>query len=97
MEELKKPINFSINVDVELIGKKSNVSIGQRKSDPRTLELREMCHMLISGVALLIRADINSPELMKDAIEHLNSEFGSVESFSDAKILNEEWIKKHKK
>lgn len=58
------------------------------------LSLKEVTHVLVSAVSLLIKScknedsEIKDYELMSEVIQHLNSEFSSVTSFSDAKTDN---------
>ena len=82
-------MNLSVIVETEILDGKSNVFIKLPPTQPK-LSFGEMSHILVSGISLLVKLsekDDGKPdhELMKEIIEHLHSEFVSIESFSDAK------------
>ena len=58
----------------------------------RVLSTRNMTHILTTAISLLIRSctkydtKISESDLIKEVIDHLNSEFISVDSYSDVKL-----------
>lgn len=83
---IKKTVVVDVITDTE-IGR-SIVNIGFPTDKP--LNVRESAHMLAAGISMLIRScdnnkmGIKSHELMKEVIDHLNNEYISVDSYSDA-------------
>jgi len=64
-------------------------------SSKQKLTLQETTHILTGAVAMLIRGvtkekdGISEGELMREVMEHLNSEFVNPDSFSDAEVKRE--------
>ena len=64
-------------------------------SSKQKLTLQETTHILTGAVAMLIRGvtkekdGISEGELMREVMEHLNSEFDNPDSFSDAEVKRE--------
>lgn len=66
---------------------KVNIEIGFINQEPK-LGYDETCHILASAISLLIRGTTKIDgtkdyKLMRDIIEHLNSEFVNLGSFDD--------------
>ena len=91
---------LSINVTItpsEKDGKVSDIRIGFPKGQ-RRLGIGEAAHVLVSGVALLIRSHTDnkkSAHLMTTIMEHLNKEFVEHNSFDDAWV-NPELLSENK-
>ena len=64
-------------------------------SSKQHLTLQETTHILVGAVAMLVRGvnkekdGISEGELMRNVMEHLNSEFVNPDSFSDAEVKRE--------
>ena len=83
-----------VNVNLKFEDDRAIINIGL-PHDKQKLTVKEMTHLLTGAVAMLIRGvdkekdGISEGELMKEVIEHLNSEFVNPNSFSDAEIKRE--------
>jgi len=68
--------------------------------DQEKIPLNIAAHMLASGISLIIKGcnssdlGIKDYELMKEIMDHLNSEFSSTKSFEDIEINDEFTSKK---
>ena len=90
---------YSITVNT-VIPEEGNVIVSiELPSNQIKLNIRQMAHLLLGGVNLLIKAcddksDIKDYELMGEITEHLNEAFGSTTDFQDVEMVNRLKIKK---
>ena len=82
-------MKYGVIVETEIVDRKANVYIKYPSNQPK-LTVSETSHILISGISLLVKLVEQQEgrpdyELMEEIVEHLNSEFISIKSFSDAK------------
>ena len=82
--------NYRVIVDVESSEGRSNISIGYPKNQP-LLSVRDTSHILAGAISLLIKTSSKGDkykdyELIQEVINHLNSEFVNIDSFSDAYV-----------
>lgn len=87
-------MKYSVTVGVELIDGIANVTVGQDKKDEE-LSFQQMAHILVGGISLLTKlvereSGQKDYELMSEVISHLNSEFISLTSFSNATNVRKE-------
>ena len=88
-------MKYSVIVETEIVDQKTNVYIKYPSDQPK-LSFTATSHILVSGISLLLKLveqQEGKPDykLMEEIVEHLNSEFVSTKSFSDAKsFLKEE-------
>lgn len=81
----------TIVVTAEFQDDKCEVGIGF-PSEQEMLDLRATTHVLVSAISLLVRScsnhniGIQEHELAKEVIEHFNSEFANIQSFSDSEV-----------
>lgn len=83
--------NIIVSAEFDHENQKVNVSISQ-PNEEKKLDFRSIAHILTSGIMLLTKlvnetSEIKDYQLMKEIIDHMNSEFVSLTSFSDAKII----------
>ena len=83
-------MKYSVIVETEIFGRNANVYIKYPSDQPK-LTFSETSHILISGISLLLKLveqQVGIPDynLMEEIVDHLNSEFVSIKSFSDAKV-----------
>lgn len=82
--------NLRVIIDVESSEGRSNISIGYPKNQP-LLSVRDTSHILAGAISLLIKTSSKGDkykdyELIQEVINHLNSEFVNIDSFSDAYV-----------
>lgn len=87
-------MKYSVIVETEIVDQKANVYIKYPSDQPK-LTFSETSHILVSGISLLLKLveqQEGKPDykLMEEIVEHLNSEFVSIKSFSDAKSFRKE-------
>ncbi len=71
------------------ISKKHNIFIRVPKEQDE-ITIDDICHILVSGISLLVKQSKHDAKLMKEIIEHLNSEFASAdETYKNTHYLNE--------
>lgn len=86
-------MKYIVNVEIDIKHDKSNVYVSQGQvEDTQKLSFREMSHVLVGGISLLVKlveqtGEMKDYELMEEVINHLNKEFVSLKSFADAKII----------
>jgi hypothetical protein len=85
-------VQVGVSLDINDITRIVNVSVLFPRNQEK-LTVKETAHVLVSGILTLIRScDENSPikdyELMEEVVNHLNSEFTSPTSYSDAKKID---------
>lgn len=86
-------IDVFVNCVIDNENQKTFISLGFPPNQEK-LSLKEVTHVLVSAVSLLVKScknedsEIKDYELMSEVIQHLNHEFSSVTSFSDAKTDN---------
>lgn len=85
-------MKYTVYVQTEIVDGKANVYVGQI-DNKITLSFSEMAHILAGGISLLCKlvneeSGENDYALMKEVVDHLNSEFISQSSYSDAEIIN---------
>ena len=97
--KIKMSVIVSVEAD-EIVDKKVNVSIGL-PSDQEDMSVANVTHLLVGGIAMLIKScgdsdmGIKDHELMEEVLEHLNLEFSSYKSFDDL-YINKKYITKEK-
>ena len=79
--------HLRVIIDVETVNNRSNISIGYPNGQ-ELLTVKESSHILAGAISLLIKSSyqgdkIKDYELIKEVIDHLNSEFVNTDSFSD--------------
>lgn len=91
MENKEGMRKLEVYVSVELNDEtnSANVYLGFPRLQEK-LTIRETAHILASGLSMIIKScgsdgNLKDFELMEEVISHINSEFASVSSFSDAK------------
>jgi hypothetical protein len=80
-------MKLSVSVDMEVKDGRSYLSINFPKNQ-KQITVQETSHILAGAISLLIKSSsqgdkIKDYELIKEVIDHLNSEFVSTDSFSD--------------
>ena len=75
------------------IGERTDIQIAQVDSE-RKLNFREMSHVMVDAISLLIRlssenGEMKDYELMKEVVDHINHNFVSTKAFLDAKIFSQ--------
>jgi len=79
--------HLRVIIDVETVNNRSNISIGYPNGQ-ELLTVKESSHILAGAISLLIKSSsqgdkIKDYELIKEVIDHLNSEFVNTDSFFD--------------
>jgi hypothetical protein len=79
--------SFRVVIDTEISDGRSNINISFPKNQD-LLSIQETSHILAGAISLLIKSSskgdkIKDYELIKEVINHLNSEFVNIDSFSD--------------
>jgi len=74
-------------IDVETVNNLSNISIGYPNGQ-ELLTVKESSHILAGAISLLIKSSSKGDkfkdyEIIREVVDHLNSEFVSTDSFSD--------------
>lgn len=82
--------NYRVIVDVEVDNGRSNISVGYPKNQ-ELLSAKDTSHILASAISLLVKSSskgdtFKDHEIIKEVIEHLNSEFVNIDSFSDVYV-----------
>lgn len=82
--------NVIVSAEFDQENQKVNVSVFQ--TGEKKLDFKSQAHILTSGIMLITKlvnetSEIKDYQLMKEIIDHMNSEFVSLTSFSDAKII----------
>jgi len=82
-------MKLSVSVDMEVKDGRSYLSINFPKQQQITVQ--ETSHILAGAISLLIKSSsrgdkIKDYELIKEVIDHLNSEFVNIDSYSDAYV-----------
>jgi len=82
--------HLRVIIDVETVNNRSNISIGYPNGQ-ELLTVKESSHILAGAISLLIKSSsqgdkIKDYELIKEVIDHLNSEFIDIDSYSDAYV-----------
>ena len=90
-------MKYSILVEAEADVNKTNINVKQLNTNEpinstRKLTFTEMSLILASTISLLVKLadkehETKDYELIKTIINHLNDEFISIDSFSDAQII----------
>jgi hypothetical protein len=79
--------SFRVVIDTEISDGRANINISFPKKQ-ELLSIQETSHILAGAISLLIKSSskgdkIKDYELIKEVINHLNSEFVNIDSFSD--------------
>ena len=79
--------SFRVVIDTEISDGRANINISFPKKQ-ELLSIQETSHILAGDISLLIKSSskgdkIKDYELIKEVINHLNSEFVNIDSFSD--------------
>ena len=74
-------------IDVETVNNRSNISIGYPNGQ-ELLTVKESSHILAGAISLLIKSSSKGDkfkdyEIIREVVDHLNSEFVNSDSFSD--------------
>ena len=74
-------------IDVETANNRSNISIGYPNGQ-ELLTVKETSHILAGAISLLIKTSSKGDkfkdyEIIREVVDHLNSEFVNSDSFSD--------------
>jgi hypothetical protein len=82
-------MKLSVSVDMEVKDGRSYLSINFPKQQQITVQ--ETSHILAGAISLLIKSSsrgdkIKDYELIKEVIDHLNSEFVNIDSYTDAYV-----------
>ena len=80
-------MKLSVSVDMEIIGGRSYLSINLPKNQPE-ITAQETAHILAGAISLLIKSSSKGDkfkdyEIIREVVDHLNSEFVNTDSFSD--------------
>jgi hypothetical protein len=80
-------MKLSVSVDMEVKDGRSHLSINFPKNQQQ-ITVQETSHILAGAISLLIKSSsrgdkIKDYELIKEVVDHLNSEFVNTNSFSD--------------
>ena len=80
-------MKLSVSVDMEIKGGRSYLSINFPKNQPE-ITAQETSHILAGAISLLIKSSSKGDkfkdyEIIREVVDHLNSEFVSTDSFSD--------------
>jgi hypothetical protein len=83
-------MKLSVSVDVEIKDGRSYISIGFPKNQQQ-ITVQDTSHILAGAISLLIKSSsqgdtIKDYELIKEVIDHLNSEFVNIDSYADAYV-----------
>jgi len=83
-------MKLSVSVDMEVKDGRSYLSINFPKNQQQ-ITVQETSHIFAGAISLLIKSSsrgdkIKDYELIKEVIDHLNSEFISIDSYSDAYV-----------
>ena len=80
-------MKLSVSVDMEIKGGRSYLSINLPKNQPE-ITAQETAHILAGAISLLIKSSSKGDkfkdyEIIREVVDHLNSEFVNTDSFSD--------------
>jgi len=96
MSQCRLEVSVVAESDKDDVGK-TNVTI-LFPANQRRISIRETAHILVAGISLLVKScdkdtEMSDHELIGEIIQHMNDDFVSVRSFSDAKV-NRKVLKK---
>ena len=80
-------MKLSVSVDMEIKGGRSYLSINFPKNQQQ-ITVQETSHILAGAISLLIKSSSKGDkfkdyEIIREVVNHLNSEFINTDSFSD--------------